>query len=234
MDQSWNSCPLNGGPLLHLWRSGLPKFLYISPNARKTYWAPVERTIFASGNRLRLQRTTSMCLWSGRGPNKSIDMFCQGFSGIGVNVRDVFIGVADVIWHSWQFSSWSFMALSIPGKQKSTLRRRLMASCPRCDPSWAREMASCCRLFGRCIWSPLCMSSFSIDSSLKSLYYPRRVGSLCGGWLIPMKWHSRVRSVSLSCASCKRSLVITVEKRGVLCNRNSSLVFLCFFGNTLR
>ena len=28
--------------------------------------------------------------------------------------------------------------------------------------------------------------------------------------------------MSLSCASCKRSLVIAVEKRDVLCNRNSS------------
>ena len=118
------------------------KVLYISPNAGRTYWAPVERTIFASGNRLRLQRTTSMCLWSGRRPNKSIDMFCQGFSGIRVDVRGAFIGVAVVIWHSWLFSTWSFMALSIPGNQKCALRRRLIASCPGCDLSWAREMAS--------------------------------------------------------------------------------------------
>ena len=168
MDQLWNSCPLNGGPLLHLCHSGLPKFLYISPYW-ETYWVPVERTIFASENRLRLQRTTSMCLWSGRGPNRSIDMFCQGFSGIGVGITDAFISVAVVIWHSWQFSTWSFMALSIPGNQKCALRRRLIASCLGCDPSWAREMASCCRLFGRSIWSPLWMMLFSIDSSLKSL-----------------------------------------------------------------
>ena len=74
VDQLWNSCPLNGGLLSHLWHSGLPKFLYISPNAGRTYWAPVERTIFASGNRLET------CLWSGREPNKSIDMFCLDFS----------------------------------------------------------------------------------------------------------------------------------------------------------
>ena len=41
-----------------------------------------------------------MCLYSGKGPNKSIDMFCLGFSGIGVDVRGAFIGAAVVIWHS--------------------------------------------------------------------------------------------------------------------------------------
>ena len=102
----------------------------------------VERTIFTSGKRLRLQRTTSMCLWSGRGPNKSIDMFCQGFLGIGVDVRGAFIGVAVVIWHSWQFSTCSFMALSIPGNQKCALRQRLIASCPGCDSSWLPDVSS--------------------------------------------------------------------------------------------
>ena len=36
------------------------------PMPERTFWVPVERTIFASGNRLTLQRTTSMCLWFGR------------------------------------------------------------------------------------------------------------------------------------------------------------------------
>ena len=61
-------------------------------------------------------------------------MFCQGFSGIGVDVRGAFIGVSVVIWHSWQFSARSFMALSIPVNEKCALRRRLIASCPGCDP----------------------------------------------------------------------------------------------------